>query len=140
LTVRISSPAVIADQGDKAAERFFTFFSDQIPNADTRAVYYRNVLRFFVWAGRKRLALDDIKSYHVSQYLAELTLTGPKDPASTPTVKQHLASLRMLFDWLIVGQVVEMNPAAAVRRVVRAGHRIQCRSPALARSPNELSV
>jgi len=84
LTVRISSPAVIADQGDKAAERFFTFLSDQIPNANTRAAYHRNVLRFFSWAGRKRLALDDIKSYHVSQYLAEHTLTGTKDPASTP--------------------------------------------------------
>jgi integrase/recombinase XerD len=40
-------PAVIADQGDKAAERFFTFFTDTIPNANTRAAYYRNVMRFF---------------------------------------------------------------------------------------------
>ena len=32
-------PTVIADQGDKAAERFFTFFTDQIPNANTRAAY-----------------------------------------------------------------------------------------------------
>ena len=32
-----------------------------------------------------------------------------------PTVKQHLAAIRMLFDWLIVGQVVGQNPAAAVR-------------------------
>ncbi len=34
-------PAVIADQGDKAAERFFTFSTDTIPNANTRAAYYR---------------------------------------------------------------------------------------------------
>jgi hypothetical protein len=40
-------PAVIADQGDKAAERFFTFFTDTIPNANTRAAYYRNTMRFF---------------------------------------------------------------------------------------------
>jgi hypothetical protein len=36
LTTRSSSftlPAIIADQGEKAAERFFTFFTDQIPNA-----------------------------------------------------------------------------------------------------------
>jgi hypothetical protein len=32
-------PAVIADQGDRAAERFFTFFTDQIPNPNTRAAY-----------------------------------------------------------------------------------------------------
>jgi integrase/recombinase XerD len=41
-----------------------------------------------------------------------------------PTVKQHLAAIRMLFDWLIVGQVVGQNPAAAVRgpkHVVKKG-------------------
>src|SRR3954471_7970413 len=90
-------PAVIADQGDKAAERFFTFFTDQIPNPNTRAAYYRNALRFFAWTDKKRLALSDIKSYHVSGYLAELTLTGKEQRASPPTVKQHLASLKMLF-------------------------------------------
>jgi hypothetical protein len=29
--------------------------------------------------------------------------------------KQHLAALRMLFDWLVVGHVIEVNPAHAVR-------------------------
>jgi hypothetical protein len=29
---------------------------------------------------------------------------------SKPTVKQHLAALRMLFDWLVVGHVLEVNP------------------------------
>jgi hypothetical protein len=32
-------PATIADHGDKAAERFFTFFTDTIPNPNTRAAY-----------------------------------------------------------------------------------------------------
>ena len=117
-------PATIADHGDKAAERFFTFFTDTIPNPNTRAAYYRNAMRFFAWTGKKRLSLLDIKSYHVSGYLAQLTRTGTQQPASTPTVKQHLAALRMLFDWLIVGQVLEVNPAAAVRaakHVVRKG-------------------
>ena len=43
---------------------------------------------------------------------------------SPPTVKQHLAAMRMLFDWLVVRQVLEMNPAAAVRgpkHVVKRG-------------------
>jgi site-specific recombinase XerC len=30
-------------------------------------------------------------------------------------VKQQLAAVRMLFDWLITGQIMPMNPAAAVR-------------------------
>ncbi len=127
LTTRRSSftlPGVIANEGDKAAERFFTFFTDQIPNANTRTAYYRNVMRFFAWTDKKRLSLDAIRSYHVSGYLAELTLTGKETRASTPTVKQHLASLRMLFDWLITGQVIDANPAAAVRaakHVVKKG-------------------
>ena len=36
-------------------------------------------------------------------------------PGSAPTVKQHLAAIRMLGDWLVVGQVLPVNPAAAVR-------------------------
>ena len=34
---------------------------------------------------------------------------------SAPTVKQHLAAIRMLGDWLVVSQVLPVNPAAAVR-------------------------
>ena len=40
------------------------------------------------------------------------------------TVKQHLAAIRMLFDWLVLGHAVRTNPAAAVRgpkHVVRTG-------------------
>ena len=44
--------------------------------------------------------------------------------AAKPTVKLHLAAIRMLFDWLVVGQVLAVNPAHAVRgpkHVVRRG-------------------
>ena len=34
---------------------------------------------------------------------------------AAPSVKQHLAAIRVLFDWLVTGQVVRLNPAAAVR-------------------------
>jgi site-specific recombinase XerC len=30
-------------------------------------------------------------------------------------VKQQLAAVRMLFDWLVIGQIMPMNPGAAVR-------------------------
>jgi len=39
-------------------------------------------------------------------------------------VKQQLAAVRMLFDWLITGQIVPVNPASAVRgpkHVVKTG-------------------
>ena len=67
----------------------------------------------------QRLALKDIKSFHVSAYIEELGQTH-----TAPSVKQHLATIRMLFDWMILGQVVEINPAQAVRgpkHVVKKG-------------------
>ena len=41
--------------------------------------------------------------------------TSVLTPGSAPTVKQHLAAIRMLCDWLVVSQVLPVNPAAAVR-------------------------
>jgi hypothetical protein len=32
-----------------------------------------------------------------------------------PVVKQHLAAIGMLFDWLIGGGIIAFNPAASVR-------------------------
>ena len=103
-------PAVIAGEGPEASERFFTFFTDNIRNKNTRAAYYRNACRFFAWCEARGLALQGVRSYHVSAYVEEL---GQSHEA--PSVKQHLATIRMLFDWLIVGQVVAANPAQAVR-------------------------
>jgi len=78
-------PAVIAAGGPKAAERFFTFFTDNIRNKNTRAAYFRNACRFFVWCEALGLALQDVRSYHVSAYVEEL---GQSHEA--PSVKQHL--------------------------------------------------
>jgi integrase/recombinase XerD len=58
----------------------------------------------------RRTALATLRTHHVAVYVE---LLGKR--YSAPTVKQHLAAVRMLFDWLVVRQVVEMNPAAAVR-------------------------
>jgi len=59
-------PAAIADQGEKAAERFFTFFTDNIPNPNTRDAYYRNAMRFFAWTHRRGLASGRVGSDRVS--------------------------------------------------------------------------
>jgi site-specific recombinase XerD len=115
----VAIPAVIAGEGPEAAERFLTFFTDTIRNPNTRAAYYRNARRFFHWCEGRGLALRQTKSYHVSAYIEELSLTH-----EAPSVKQHLAAIRMLFDWLILGQIVKVNPAHAVRgpkHVVKKG-------------------
>jgi site-specific recombinase XerD len=54
--------------------------------------------------------LSDIRSAHIAAYIEQLMKTH-----APPSVKQHLAAIRMLFNWLVVGQIVENNPAAAVR-------------------------
>lgn len=79
--------------------------------------YMRALGPFLAWCKGRGLALGDIQPVHVATYVEQ-------HPGSKPTVKQHLAAIRMLFDWLVIGQVVPVNPAASVRGpkyVVRRG-------------------
>jgi site-specific recombinase XerD len=85
-------PALIVRAGEKGAYRFLEFFAAHIRNPNTRQ------------------ELSDIRSAHIAGYVEQLMKTH-----TPPSVKQHLAAIRMLFNWLVVGQIVEHNPAAAVR-------------------------
>jgi site-specific recombinase XerD len=113
-------PAIIADVGDRAARRFLEFFAATIRNKNARMAYLHAVGRFFAWCEHHRLGqLADIEPLHVAAYIEVLGKDFEK-----PTVKQHLAAIRMLFDWLVTGQVVATNPAHAVRgpkHVVKTG-------------------
>jgi site-specific recombinase XerD len=113
-------PAVIADAGDHAARRFLEFFAATIRNKNTRMAYYRGACHFFAWVERHEIGgLADIEPVHIAAYIEVLQETAAK-----PTVKLHLAGIRMLFDWLVVGQVLAVNPAHAVRgpkHVVKRG-------------------
>ena len=104
-------PAMIAAAGEPASMRFIEFFTANIRNPNTRAAYARAVADFFGWCERHGVGpLSAIQPVHVAAYIEELTRSY-----AAPTVKQRLAAIRMLFDWLIVGQVMPHNPAAAVR-------------------------
>jgi site-specific recombinase XerD len=112
-------PAFIAAGGEKAGFAFIDFFTAQIRNRNTRAAYGVAVRAFFDWCDARHLTLATLRTHHVATYIE---LLGKR--YSAPTTKQHLAAIRMLFDWLVVRQVVEMNPAAAVRgqkHVVKKG-------------------
>jgi integrase/recombinase XerD len=113
-------PAIVADAGDHAARRFLEFFAATIRNKNTRMAYYRAVTEFFGWVERHRIGqLVDIEPLHVAAYVETLQTTVAK-----PTVKQHLAAVRMCFDWLVTGGVLTVNPAHAVRgpkHVVKRG-------------------
>src|SRR5918993_869029 len=112
-------PAFIAAGGERAGYAFIDFFTAQIRNRNTRAAYAVAVRAFCSWADARGLTLATLRTHHVATYVE---LLGKH--YSPPTVKQHLAAVRMLFDWLVVRQVIEMNPAAAVRgpkHVVKRG-------------------
>ena len=112
-------PAFIADGGERAGYAFIDFFTAQIRNRNTRAAYAVAVRAFFAWCDAKALTLATLRTHHVAAYIELLGRSY-----SPPSVKQHLAAIRMLFDWLVVRQVVELNPAAAVRgpkHVVKRG-------------------
>ena len=101
-------PAIIEQAGRNASKRFLEFFTANIRNRNTRAAYARAVARFLRWCEERHLSLDDIEPVTVATYIET-------HPGSDPTKKQHLAAIRMLFDWLVIGQVLPANPAASVR-------------------------
>src|SRR3954453_16710202 len=112
-------PALIANLGDKAAWRYVEFFTANINNDHTRRSYARACNRFFAWCENRGLSLTGIRPFDVAAWVKEL-----QEKHAAPGVKQQLAAVRMLFDWLVTGQVVPMNPAAAVRgpkHVVKTG-------------------
>jgi integrase/recombinase XerD len=104
-------PALIARAGKPAAQRFLEFFTVNIRNPNTRAAYGRAAGAFLRWCEARGLAeLRQVQPVHVAAYIEEL---GRE--LAAPSVKQHLACLRMLFDWLVTGQVLPSNPAHSVR-------------------------
>jgi len=112
-------PALIRDAGSLAERRFMEFFTADIRNSGTRRVYAHAASRFCEWCQQRGVALPAVSPFLVAAYIEQLT-----QRRSAPTVKQHLAAIRRLFDWLVVGQVLAINPAASVRgpkHVVKTG-------------------
>jgi integrase/recombinase XerD len=103
-------PAAIAAQGERAGRRFVEFFTATIRNRNTRMAYARAVKQFFDWCEDHRLKLDDIEPIAIATYIEEL---GSK--IARPSVKQHLAAIRQLFDYLVTGGILLSNPAGSVR-------------------------
>jgi site-specific recombinase XerD len=102
-------PAVFL-RGRDAGRRFWEFFTANIRNRNTRRAYFVAVSQFSGWCEKRKLALEAIQPIHVAAYIEHLMAAHAR-----PTVKQHLAAIRMLFDWLVTGQVIPLNPAHAVR-------------------------
>lgn len=105
-----SSPLLIRASGPKAVKRYWEFFTANIRNKNTREAYHRALSDYFAWCDDRQIGLDDLEPMLIAAYVEYLGTIYAK-----PTVKQHLAAIRMCFDWLVVGQILPMNPAASVR-------------------------
>jgi site-specific recombinase XerD len=104
-------PARLFAPTPKAARRVVEFFTAQINNDHTRKAYLNAARRFAEWSEAHDLhELAHVQPFHVAAFIKEL-----QHQFAAPTVKQHLAALRMLFDWLVTGHVLDTNPAHAVR-------------------------
>ena len=103
-------PSIITREGNKTVKRFLEFFTANIRNKNTRLSYARAVAQFLAWCEERGISLTQIEPMMVAAYIEELT-----NVRSAPTVKQHLAAIRMLFDWLVIGQAIPVNPAASVK-------------------------
>ena len=104
-------PALVAAAEQSAQIRFLEFFAANIRNPHTRRAYARATSEFLGWCEARGVAsIVAVQPLHVAGYIEELTRKR-----SAPTAKQRLAAIRHLFDWLVMGQIVPVNPAASVR-------------------------
>lgn len=108
-SLRQSAPAIFADTITKA--RTLEFFTAGIRNANTRRAYMTAVNDFDGWCRCAGVGgVHGVQPVHVAAWVEDSL-----SRLSAPTVKLRLAAVRHLFDWLVTGQVVSVNPAASVR-------------------------
>jgi site-specific recombinase XerD len=126
-------PALIATAGERASVRFLEFFAANIRNPHTRRAHARAADEFLIWCDDAGVpSIADVQPVHVATWIE----AGTRELAA-PSVKQRLAAVSHLFDWLVTGQVVPVNPAGSVRgprHVVRSGQ-TPVLDPAEARAP-----
>src|SRR4051812_2496160 len=100
-------PALIAASGNHAERRFLEFFAANIRNPHTRRAYSRAVNEFLAWCEAHSVpSITAVQTLHVATWIEALT----RSKRAAPSIKQRLAALRHFFDWLVIGQVVPVNP------------------------------
>jgi len=88
-------PELIASAGPEVTETYIDFFTSTIRNRNTRLAYARACWQFFDWCAAHGLELTTVRPFHVAAWIEDF-------PGSKPTVKQKLAAVRMLYDFLAV--------------------------------------
>src|SRR5712692_1674909 len=104
-------PALVVAAGERASMRFLEFFAANIRNPHTRRAYARAADEFLGWCASAGLpSIAAVQPVHVAAWIEATTRE-----LAAPSVEQRLAAMRHLFDWLVNGQVVPINPAHTVR-------------------------
>ena len=104
-------PAMVGRADERTQKRFLEFFAATIRNRNTRQAYYRAVCKFCEWCERRGVReMAQVEPLLVAAFIEEETARY-----EAQTVKQELAALRKLFDFLVTGGSVPFNPAASVR-------------------------
>ncbi|MEM9214712.1 MAG: tyrosine-type recombinase/integrase [Cyanobacteria bacterium P01_F01_bin.150] len=101
-------PSVIADAGKDASRRFVEFFLVSIRNKNTRTAYAHAIKQFLQWCESRKVTFFHIDSLVIAAYIEQ-------HQGSAPTINQHLAALRSMFDFMKVGGIVSENPASEVK-------------------------
>ncbi|RAZ84213.1 hypothetical protein DDV93_12360 [Cereibacter johrii] len=111
-------PALVTAKGSRTEERFWEFFGVTIRNRHTRhtRLAYLQAGTGFCAATEAHgiTRLIEVRPLHVAAYVEALGRSH-----AIATVKQHLAALRRLFDWLVAGLPVEPAPP---RPISVSGH------------------
>jgi len=103
-------PVLIEKAGVRARRRFVEFFTANIRNRHTRKAYAFAVGNFLNWCEEAGVVdLIAIEPVLVAAYVEHL-----QKKVAAPTVKQHLAAIRMMLDWLVTGGVLPFNPSSSV--------------------------
>ena len=103
-------PATIGAGTERTRLRFIQFFTANIRNRNTRRAYARAVKQFFEWTESRGLDLESIDALAVAAYIEKIG-----GEMARPSVKQVLAGIRQMFDYLVTGGILQVNPAASVR-------------------------
>ena len=92
-------PTLVSSADDRAQLRFVEFFAVTIRNPHTRRAYGRAIGEFLSWCSLHGVSsIAAVQPLHVAAWIEQLGRA-----VSAPTVKQRLAGVRHLFDWLVIG-------------------------------------
>jgi site-specific recombinase XerC len=118
LVFATAPPGLVAWMGERGAGRTLEFLTAHLRNAHTRRLPSRGgALVGLVRPSRASARKHSRPAAHFEELARGETLAAtaaPATPLAPQTVKQHLAALRHWFDDLVLGHVLEMNPAHVV--------------------------